>query len=995
MVLKNLVFLLALTSSVIGPNSKRNEIELTDLGTWKVWLDKDAEWKEDKLYLPGEFCLSDLPENAPTCGWDELFAHKGKPCDMPTTIEEQFGTDHSWNYNGVSWFFTTIDIPRKWNGKEIFLEIEKYNHRVEVYVNNELAGYDAIGLLPYRCCLTGKLACGGKNTVALRITSAGGNRGWEDFPMIKWGDEYILPEKNFSGIGGNVTLTAVDRAFIEDLYIENLRPAGGNNINVNINIRNNDDRDTKASYNIKISEKKTGRVVYDKDFATTLRLGGNAECRKITVPEARLWDEFNPDLYVCDVTLKTRHSRDCFSRTFGFRVFEVKEKGGRTHFYLNDRRIRLRSAIDWGVYAFNGLFPTDSAARRNIKAVKSIGHNSLNFHRRAGDRLLFENADSLGVYIYEEPGGFHSGGQANCNIDTFRFARAQIYERVRRMAIRDRNHPSLLIYSLSNEDNVWSDAREKAMRIIHGLDSTRLIVNTSGGNNGAFSGDGIAHIRPYDDEVRNDHYDHHTALSGVILNENDLNLSSCRDGKIEHFSNDSTAITYWGEVRCYAGTLNYPLIYEQGSKHNLGYDLGMFRSLAEKAHDIFETSNIKSAEDGAIKSVNDLTRYAGQGQYYTNGRLEQVIMTGDFSDGFAINGWTPGPDMPDEWASAMLDNNRNMNSYGENLSYWNRPLQIAITRMNGKYVSPGDTVRLNIFLINEAILQAGDYELGIKIKDGGGNLVKTIDGIGVNVIGGDTYAQTISKGYEFVPGEEWLSGYITIEGTLYKDGKAVTDGKEQVLLQNRRSQSERFRDRLIAVINWPEAEKALEQAGIRTSENTDGASAILLGTGSDKAAWASALSAAEQGTNLIMQIGEEDAASLLESGLINKPIEAWGGLQTPHWNGNGSSYIDTFCGDQVIYKSGILSTRSWEASGNPKGFYPFSSDHTTNIYGLYFAHQFSRNSNFSDETNLLVTYGEIEYGKGKILLDTSYWVDDNNAFTDLLFFNIINHYCNR
>ena len=993
MILKNLLILFALTSSFMGTNSKRNEIELTDLDTWKVWMDKDAEWQEDKLYLPGEFSLSDLPNNAPTCGWDELFTHKGKPCDMPTTIEEQFGTDQTWSYHGVSWFFTTVDVPEKWNGKEIFLEIEKYNHRVEIYVNNELAGYDAIGLLPYKCCLTGKLTYGGKNTLALRITSAGGNRGWEDYPMIKWGSEYIVPEKDYSGIGGNVTLTAVDRSYVEDLYVENLKPAGGNNIQVNIDIRSNEDRDTKATYNIKITEKKTGKVVYNKDFVTILQPGGNKTNRKITVPEARLWDEFNPNLYVCDVTLKTRYSRDCFSRTFGFRVFEVKEKEGRTHFYLNGRRIRLRSAIDWSVYAFNGLFPTDSVAWRNIQAVKSMGHNSLNFHRRAGDRRLFENADSMGVYIYQEPGGFHCGGQG-CNIDTFRFAKAQMYERVRRLAIRDRNHPSLLIYSLSNEDNVWSHTRENAMRIIHGLDSTRLIVNTSGGNSGRFSDGGIAHIRPYDDEVRNDYYDHHTVQSGVVLDENDLDpLKST--GKIEHVSNDSTAITYWGEVRCYAGTFNYPLIYEQGARKNLGYDLGMYKSLAEKAGDIFRTSNIRGAEDGAITSVNDLTRYAGQGQYYTNGRLEQVIMTSDFSDGFAVNGWTPGPDMPDEWSSAMLDNNRNMNSYGENISYWNRPLQIAIMRTNGRYVNPGDTVRLNIFLINEAILQAGDYELGIKVKDGGGNLVKTISGIGVNVIGGDTYAQTISRGYEIVPEKEWLSGYITIEGTLYKDGKAVTDGKEQVLLQNRPSQSERFRNHRIAIINWPEAEKALKQAGIQTTGNTAGASAILLGTGSDKAAWASVLSAVEQGANLIMQIGEKDATSLLESGLINKPIEAWGGVQTPHWKGNGSSYIDTFCGDQVIYKSGILSTRSWEANRNPKGFYPFSSDHPTNIYGLYFAHQFSRNPNFNEETNLLVTYGEIEFGKGKILLDTSYWVDDNNAFTDLLFFNIIDHYCNR
>ena len=119
-------------------------------------------------------------------------------------------------------------------------------------------------------------------------------------------------------------------------------------------------------------------------------------------------------------------------------------------------------------------------------------------------------------------------------------------------------------------------------------------------------------------------------------------------------------------------------------------------------------------------------------------------------------------------------------------------------------------------------------------------------------------------------------------------------------------------------------------------------------------------------------------------------IENWGGIQTSFWNGNGSSYIDVFGGSQA--KSGIISTRSWEASGNPRGFYPFSSDYKLKTYGLYFAHQFKTNPKFSEQTNTLVTYGEIQYGKGRILLNISYWVDNNNAFCDLLFYNILSEY---
>lgn len=981
-------------------SSQRSTLDLTKATDWKVWLDKEAEWKEDQLFLPNEFSLSQLPQNPPTCGWDTLFREKGKNCNIPTTIEEQFGTSHDWTYHGVSWFYKTITIPSEWRNKKVFFKIEKYNHRIEVFVNGKLVGYDAVGLLPYECDITKEIISNQENRLALRITGVGGGRGWEDFHPIVWGEQTLLPDKDYSGIGGKITLTAVDTTFISDVFVKNLLPAKANNIEVETTIKHTDIRDTHASYTITIREQETGKTVLENTFSCTLQNGTNQLNRVFTIPEAKQWDEHNPILYTCQVTLKTPQSKDTYKQVFGFRVFEIKERNGRTHFFLNGKRIRFRSAIDWSLYAYNGMFPTDEVALKSIKAVKELGHNSLNFHRRAGDIALFKKADSLGVYIYEEPGGFHSGGQANCNIDTFSFAKKQLYERLSRMVLRDRNHPSLLIYSLCNEDNKWTHAREMGMRIIHKYDSTRLIINSSGGNNGGFSIGGVPHIRPYEQEIRQDYHDHHTVQAEVALAESDLNREMSetltKEGQpIDHVSNDSSSITYWGEVRCYAGTFNYPLLYKQGTKNGKGYDLSMYASQAQKTKELFDSCYLKHMKKGGIQSVDDLTRYAGQGQYYADGRLEQVIMSNDLSDGYAINGWSPGPDMPDEWSSALLDQNRNMNSFAKNLSYWNRPLQIAIMRLNGKYFQPGDTIKTNIFLINENQLSAGKYTLRLKIKDGNGDYVGSSKAIEVKVTGGDVYAQTICKEYAIKTEPSWTSGYITIEGKLYKEKKFITDGTEQVLLQNRPSQSKRFKQTPIAVINWPKAEKALQEAHIAFSNTTENASVILLGKQSSESAWETALQAVKKGANLIIQFDSIDSNMAIKHHLLNTPIKAWGGLQTPYWNGNGSSFIDIFPGDQAFTQSGIISTRSWEAYGNPKGFFPFRSNHKQRTYGVYFAHQYKRNPNFKTENNTLVTYGEIEYGKGRILFNTSYWVDEENAFTDLLFFNMLYYYGKR
>lgn len=962
--------------------SQRKEMILSGKEpVWKVWLDPFAKWESDTLYLPDEVNLSTLEVNTPTCGWNDLF-RQGKKCKVPTTVEEQFGMDHQWQYHGVSWCWRDFYLPKNWQGKKILLTVGQYNHRIEVFVNNKLMGYDAIGLLPYQCDITEAIKYGENNKLTFRITSPGGNRGWEDYVEVKWGTQRVLPTKDFSGIGGEVKLTGVEATHITDVFIKNLKPAGQNRIEVQTTIDNPLDEDLLAEYSLSILEKRTGKIHYRQTFPCVLQKGLNCLHRKIQIPEAKQWDVDSPELYECVVGLESKQGKDNFKQTFGFRVFEIKSENGKHNFYLNGKRIRFRSAVDWGIYASNGLYPEADVAKRSIEAVKLVGHNALNFHRRLGDTPLFENADSLGVYLYEEPGAFHSGGQVY-NIEKGRFMLGQMYERIRRMVLRDRNHPSLLIYSLANEDLEWTLGREMGMRIIHSLDDSRLIINSSGGNGGKINKKGIHHIPPYGAEIQLNYTDNHTALSEKQLMESDLRPID----EHNHYSEADSTIVYWGEVRCYAGTFNYPLLAEQG-KVNKGYDYSMYVSQNKKLNDLFKRGCF-GMDNQEIKTVFDITKLAGKGQYYTNGRLGQVIMTNDHTDGYAINGWSPGPDMPDEWASAIVDQNRNMNASGEEMSYWNRPLQVAIMRQNGKYFQVGDTVRVKICLINEGKLSKGSYVFQLRIRDGLGQEQFVSKPWPIQVLGGETYAQVILPDYSFVLQEDWNSGHVTIEGEVLNDQQVMAEGKEQVLFRNRISQRKRLQDCSINVINWPEAEKAMNEAKISLDPKS---SLILVGKGISKNELKQLLKKVYAGTNLILQTDSLMGEQVFQLGLLDKRIETWGGIQTGHWNGNGSSYIETFVGNQSIPSGKSISTRSWEAQGDPKGFYPFSSKYPLRIHGLYVANQFKRNPHFTDGNNVLVTYGEIKYGKGHILLNTSYWIDENTVFADWLFFNILEYY---
>jgi len=84
-------------------------------------------------------------------------------------------------------------------------------------------------------------------------------------------------------------------------------------------------------------------------------------------------------------------------------------------------------------------------------------------------------------------------------------------------------------------------------------------------------------------------------------------------------------------------------------------------------------------------------------------------------------------------------------------------------------------------------------------------------------------------------------------------------------------------------------------------------------------------------------------------------------------------------GAQAVPSGPTIGTTGWEVPGDPVGFFPFKSKHPIRAYGMYVARP----------SQLLVLLGEIEYGQGRILLCPGYPVDQNNAFTDLLFFNLL------
>jgi beta-galactosidase len=507
----------------------------------------------------------------------------------------------------VGWFIKEVEIPEDWSNKTVTISIEKARLRIEIYINEKLAGYDIVAETPYSVDISSYLRAGQTNLIAVRVTNPGGQRGWNDSPVTEWGTTKLCPGHDFGGLG-NISLTATSKCFISDVFVKNLLPAKANNIEIQVSVNNRESEDKTLKIETEIVSCQEGKTIAINSWnVNVIKENTSVFTKKITVPDARIWDIDSPNLYYCKVRISGEGFSDQYQARFGFRVFEVKANAeGKQNFYLNGSRIRIRSAIDWGYYWQTGSYATDEMARKSVENAKAIGHNCISFHRRIGEPLVMKYADELGLLIYEEPGGMQGVSELRTpswimnTPDHEAYAAAfTIPEKFSRMVNRDRNHPSVVIWSIVNEQCTYDYIHKKIFDETRKADDSRLLVNQSGGQYGDASGP-IPHMRPYEFNPRLDYVDDHTVDSKSRFQESDL---------LSHESKNDSSIIYWGEVRCYAGPDNYYLLANPENKQ--GYDYKSWEVLGKKTEVYFKQNDF--SEHPTIKSPDDLSKQAGRG----------------------------------------------------------------------------------------------------------------------------------------------------------------------------------------------------------------------------------------------------------------------------------------------------------------------------------------------------------------------------------------------
>ena len=299
-----------------------------------------------------------------------------------------------YEYMGPAWYQRDIEFPADWKGKCIFLYFERTHWLSSVWVDTkEVSRLDYISV-PHNHDLTDFVTPGKTH----RITVCIDNRF--QYNTHKWNHAHTeFTQINWNGILGEMKLVAVDPVYIDDMQL--YPDIETNSVDVRLKIDNR----TKKPFEGKALLTVSGNGLH---VTKEVPVGGEAEEIDLTETvalgrEAKLWDEFNPNLYTVECTLLTGAGKESFehkkSATFGMR--EVAQ--GRNHILLNGRPLHLRGTVENAVFPKTGHAPVcDAEWERIMRIVKDYGLNHIRFHSWCPPAAAFRMADRHGVYLEVE-----------------------------------------------------------------------------------------------------------------------------------------------------------------------------------------------------------------------------------------------------------------------------------------------------------------------------------------------------------------------------------------------------------------------------------------------------------------------------------------------------------------------------------------------------------------------------------------------------------------
>lgn len=377
----------------------------------------------------------DPGDDGRTANWQAGFT-ASRPAAVPASWNEQFADER--DNLGPAWYQTRFDLPWEVNGKSVFLRFGSVNYLAEVWLNGHPLGAHEGGHLPFEFAVTPHLKPEG-NLLVVRVD---GNLAADHVPPgnVKAGPEDIFvshsgnfPETQFDffpycGIQRPVLLYTVPRCHIADLTVLTSLKGGDATVTVQVTLQTNEQEH--------VSIRLQGQ---DYDRTTTAFCTGTTELT-LEVPHARLWSPDDPYLYNLTASLS---GGDTYRLPVGIRTIAIE--GDRL--LLNGKPIYLTGFGRHEDFPVLGRAMIPAVIVKDFALLKWIGANSFRTSHYPYSEQMMDLADRLGFLVIDETPAVGLFFRAD-GLDK-RLSICKQY--VRELIARDKNHPSVVLWSLANE----------------------------------------------------------------------------------------------------------------------------------------------------------------------------------------------------------------------------------------------------------------------------------------------------------------------------------------------------------------------------------------------------------------------------------------------------------------------------------------------------------------------------------------------------------------
>ncbi|MFJ9153204.1 glycoside hydrolase family 2 TIM barrel-domain containing protein [Streptomyces sp. NPDC102270] len=346
---------------------------------------------------------------------------------------------HSPAANPTGVYERELDVPAEWAGRRIVLQVGAAESVLLVHVDGRPVGVSKDSHLAAEFDLTGLVAPGSPST--LRLT------------VVKWSDSSHVEDQDqwwHGGITRSVLLYATDPLHLADVTV---RASHAGELRVDCRVRDTGGALPEGWY---VSGELDGLpLAQDAEFDRFNREDDRVsdflgEARlAATVPDVRTWNAEQPELYDLAVRLHRADGTvaDTARHRIGFRDVEI---AGRD-LLVNGERVFIRGINRHDFHPLTGRTVSYDDMRADLITLKRFGFNAIRTSHYPNDPALYDLADELGFYVVDEA-DIESHDHAHEIADDPRYLNAFV-DRVSRMVLRDKNHPSVVVWSLGNESD--------------------------------------------------------------------------------------------------------------------------------------------------------------------------------------------------------------------------------------------------------------------------------------------------------------------------------------------------------------------------------------------------------------------------------------------------------------------------------------------------------------------------------------------------------------